>query len=312
MSIFIFLIGLAIGSFLNVMALRLLNDEDFMLERSKCPHCDGKIAWYDNIPVLSYLLLRGKCRRCAGKISIQYPTVELLTGVLFLLLWENWGASLKTFFFMFLTANLIVILITDLREKYIFDINSVPLIPLGLAYNFFCEGGQEMFISAVIGAIAGAAFFEIFSRLGLLLVGEYAFGGGDSILGAALGAWLGWKFLIAVLLISFIAQMLFGMPIILYNMYKHKEYKSLFAMGGLILSLILSASSRYLVLAGLPLVAVGIILASFVLAGACVYIVFKRMKEAHSYTFLPFGPPLIIAGFIVMFLPETVSAYLPF
>jgi len=311
-AIFIFITGLVIGSFLNVMALRLLSEENFVTERSKCPQCGEKIAWYDNIPVLSYLFLWARCRHCKAKIGLQYPVVELLTGALFVFIYLSWGLSLKTLFLMFLTANLIVITITDLKEKVIFDINSIPIIPLGLVYNFFSIGTEDMFMSAIIGAIVGAAFFEIFSRIGLLLAGEYAFGGGDTLLGAALGAWFGWKFLVVILVISLFIQVIIGVPLIFYNLHKNREYPSLLAMTGLLASLGISFASKYLVYAGRPGIAIIVTILVFALAGFCIYVIFKRMRETSSHTFLPFGPPLVVAGFIVMFFPDFIAGYIPF
>lgn len=304
---FIFVVGLIVGSFLNVMALRLLSEEDFLMKRSKCPKCQTQIKWYDNIPILSYLFLRGKCRNCGEGISIQYPIVELSTALLFLFIFINWGLSLKTAFLFFLTANLIVITITDLREKYIYDINSIPIIPLGLVYNFLNLGGENMLISAVIGAVIGAAFFEIFSRLGLVLAGEYAFGTGDTLLGAALGAWFGWKMLIAILVISMLVQVVIGIPFIIYNQLKHRDYVSMVAIGGLMVSLALSALSKKFVASGDEMTALGIILLTFILAGISVFVIFKKMREKENHTFMPFGPPLVIAAFIVMFFEEWIS-----
>lgn len=307
-NIFVFIFGLAIGSFLNVVALRLLKGEDFVFQRSKCPECGEKIAWYDNIPILSYILLGAKCRHCKKGISFQYPIVELLTGILFVSIYINWGISLKTLFLLILTSCLIIVTITDLREKVIFDITSIPLIPLGLIYSY-TEG---MLVPAIIGAIIGAAFFEIFSRIGLLVAGEYAFGGGDTILGAALGAWFGWKFFIAILVISLFIQVIAGIPIIVYNMYKNKDYSSIFALVGLFIALILAFFSRHLVYAGQPHIGILMILTSFIVAGIGVYVIFKRMRETQNHTFLPFGPPLVVAAFIVMFWGDKVAGYLPF
>jgi len=312
-------IGLAIGSFLNVVALRLLAGKDFVKGRSKCPKCENLIAWCDNIPVLSYILLRGKCRNCGEKISLQYPIVELIATVIM------FGFTLKTLFFLFLICNLIVITITDLKEQYIFDINSMPLIPIGLVYNFFDIGNNsagtlkvlgitfnDVFISAVIGAILGVAFFEILSRVGLLLAGEYAFGTGDSILGAALGAWFGWKFMIIILIISFLSQLVVGVPIITYNMFKAKDKQSLWAMATLVLALGLTFLGRYFTYAGKPFIALSIIFLSLALAGGSIFVILKRTRERQSHTFLPFGPSLVIGGFLVMFFSEKLLSYLPF
>lgn len=311
-SFFVFITGLMVGSFLNVMALRLLREEDFVFERSKCLKCGEKIAWYDNIPLLSYLLLMGKCRHCGKHISIQYPIVELSTALMFLFIYLNWGFSLQTLFLIFLSANLIVITLTDLREKVIYDINSIPIIPLGLVYNFFNIGAEDMFVSAVIGAVAGAAFFEIFSKLGHLLAGEYAFGGGDTLLGAAFGAWFGWKLLIAILFISLLVQVIVGVPIIFYNMYKKREHKSIAAMVGLFIALAASFSVKYIAVKAELLLVLAVVLVIFSVAGVCIYTIFKRMREAQNHTFLPFGPPMVAAAFIVMFMGDPILQYLPY
>jgi len=318
-------IGLTIGSFLNVVALRLLAGKDFIKGRSMCPKCENLIAWYDNIPVLSYILLRGKCRKCKEKISIQYPIVELLTGALFIAVVGVFGFTLKTLFLLILTCNLIVLTITDLKEQYIFDINSVPLIPLGLIYNFFDIGNNsvgtlkvlgltvnDVFITALIGAVIGAAFFEIFSRVGLLLAGEYAFGAGDSILAAAFGAWFGWKLIIIILVLSFLSQMVIGVPIIVYNMHKSKDFQSLWAMGGLFFAVGLTFIGRHYTFTGKPFIALGVILLSFLVAGISIFVILKRTRERQSYTFLPFGPALVVAGFLVMFFSEKLLTFLPY
>lgn len=318
-------IGLTIGSFLNVVALRLLSEKDFIKGRSKCPKCENLIAWYDNIPVLSYILLLGKCRKCGEKISLQYPIVEIFTGGIFIATVSVFGFTIKTFFLLVLACNLIVMTITDLKEKYIFDINSIPLIPIGLVYNFFDIGNNsvgtlkvlginfnDVFISAIIGAVIGAAFFEIFSRIGLLLVGEYAFGAGDSLLGAALGAWFGWKLMIVILALSFLSQLVVGLPIISYNMYKSKDHQSLWAVGALFVAVGLTFLGRYYTAAGETFIALGVILLSFVVAGVSIFIILKNTRERQSHTFLPFGPALVIGGFLVMFFSGYFLSYLPF
>lgn len=323
--ILIFVVGLVIGSFLNVVAIRLLKDENFISERSKCPSCNTQIAWYDNIPLISFILLLRKCRHCKVPISFQYPLVELVTALLFVATYYYWGLSLKTAFLLILVTNLIVITLTDLKEKVIFDMNSVPIIPIGLIYNYFNIGGNsletvtymgfsfnDVFISALLGALLGAAFFEVFSRLGYVFSGEYAFGGGDTILGAALGAWFGWQGVIVVLVLSLLLQVIIGVPLILNNLIKIKEYKSLCAMGGLLVSLILSIIGRTLTYSEHFSIAVFLILGSFAIGGVSVYVIFSRLKETQNYTFMPFGPPLVIAGLLVMFFGDKLVQYLPF
>lgn len=316
--------GLLIGSFLNVVALRLLSEESIVFPRSKCPKCQKQIAWYDNIPVISYVfLLRGKCRNCKAPISIQYPIVELITSALFVAIAVAFGFTLKTLFLLVLTCALIVITLTDLKEKVIFDITSIPLIPIGLVYTFFDIGNSglgtvkiplagigatltlnEIFISAIIGSIVGAAFFEIFSRLGILIVGERAFGEGDTIIAAALGAWFGWKAILIIIAISFIFQLIVGIPVILNNMYKDKDYKSIIFTFILLLTLVIPYIGRALGISNSFAGAMIILLLSFGLALVSVIVILQKAKERQSFTFLPFGPALVFGGFVVMFWGE--------
>ena len=320
----VFIFGLCIGSFLNVLALRLLSEESLMT-RSKCPKCSEKIVWYTNIPVLSYIFLGGKCKNCKKRISIQYPLVELATAILFLAVFLRSGFSLQSAFLMILISSLVVITLTDIKEKVIFDITVTPLILFGLIYNFFDMGNSasgttsiplqgigttltlnSVFISAIIGAIGGAAFFEIFSRMGLLLLGEYAFGGGDTLIAAALGAYFGWKGMIVILVLSFLFQLLIGVPVILNNMYKDNDYKSIVAMGILLLSVAVPYAGKLL---GLTNDLTGALLTTFVsfgMAGYGIFVILKRTKERQNFTFLPFGPALVFGGIVVMFWGQKI------
>lgn len=321
------ILGLIIGSFLNVVALRLMSEESILFPGSHCTKCDKKINWYDNLPVLSYLFLGGKCRFCKEPISIQYPIVELVTSLFFLAIVFVFGITLKSLFLMILVSFMTVITITDLKEQLIYDVTSFPLIPLGLIYNFFDIGkmnsgvltfhlagiGQtihlpEIFVSAVIGAIVGALFFELFSRLGLLLVGEYAFGGGDSVIAAGFGAWFGWKYLVAIIVLSFIFQVLIGIPIILHNMFKDKDYKSLISMAMLFLSLAIPFVSNSLGLSNSVWGAIITLILAFGLALVGVVIILQRAKQRQSYTFIPFGPALVFGTVIMMFFGQYILA----
>jgi leader peptidase (prepilin peptidase)/N-methyltransferase len=320
-----FIFGLIIGSFLNVVSLRLLKGENFIRGRSRCPVCNNLINWYDNIPIISFLILRGKCRSCGVAISIQYPVAEIVTGILFVLVYHLKGLSLDTFFTLILISNFVVLTITDIKEKFIFDLNTIPIIPLGLVYNFFDIGNvshntvkyfgisfQEIFISALLGAVIGAVFFEVFSNLGRIFTGEYAFGGGDTILGSGLGAWFGWKFLIVIIILGLFFQLIFGIPIIIANLYKSREYQSLYAMAGMFVALIMSLTGRAFTYSGHATLALIIILLSFMLTGISIFILFKRMRETKNYTFLPFGPPLVAGALVIVFFGEKISGLLSF
>jgi leader peptidase (prepilin peptidase)/N-methyltransferase len=135
-EIFIFIFGLIIGSFLNCVIYRLETKKSFLRGRSFCPKCKQQLAWYDLIPVLSYFILAAKCRYCKKKISVQYPLVELATGVLFVAL-ANFDHFFQTFYFFIIISFLVVIFVYDLKSYIIPDKVVLPAIALALAYNLF-------------------------------------------------------------------------------------------------------------------------------------------------------------------------------
>ncbi len=332
-SSIVFLVGLMIGSFLNVVALRLLWDESFVLPRSKCPKCKTEIKWYDNIPVLSYIILKAKCRHCKEHISIQYPIVELFTGIMFLLVYLTWGLTFKSLFLIVLVCLLIVSTITDFKEQVIYDIVSYPLVPLGLLYNYFDIGNaggsmlriplnglgftvnfQEAFVSALIGTIIGASIFTSLTFIFKHIIKEQeAFGLGDSILMAGLGAWFGWKLLLVILVLSLLVQFAVGLPCIVYNMYKDKDFKSLVYLGLLLFSAALPPLGTVLKITQNPFGALFVTLLAFGVAIKSILVIFERMKERQRFTVLPLGPAIVLAGFVVMFFGQQIlSKYLSF
>jgi len=214
--------GLLIGSFLNVVILRFpqqLKDgwqhdsRDFLgLEpqptepvtlskpRSRCPGCGVAIKAHHNIPVLSYLFLRGRCKACAAPISIQYPLVELLSGLIGAFFVYQYGLSAITFYSLALSYSLLVLTGIDLHEKLLPDQITLPLLWLGLFTNL--SGTFVPLGEAVIGAIAGYLSLWMVFWAFKLITGKEGMGYGDFKLLGALGAWMGWQMLPMVILLS--------------------------------------------------------------------------------------------------------------
>ncbi|MCP4706309.1 MAG: prepilin peptidase, partial [candidate division Zixibacteria bacterium] len=134
--ILVFVVGLSIGSFLNVLIYRLPREKKFVFGRSFCPLCKKPIKFYDNIPVLSYLILLGKCRSCKTKISIRYPLVELLNGLAWLFFFIQYSISYNFLIFAFLSSALIVIFFVDIDFQIIPDLITLPGMVLGLGVSF--------------------------------------------------------------------------------------------------------------------------------------------------------------------------------
>jgi leader peptidase (prepilin peptidase) / N-methyltransferase len=183
-------LGLLIGSFLNVVIVRLPRRKSIVYPPSNCVSCKKPIAWYDNIPFLSYLILRGRCRKCGKKISIRYWIVETLTALLFFAVFKKfgWGPLLFVREWPFV-AILIAITFIDLRHRIIPDQLSLGGLVLGLSTAHFVPGFG--LTSAFIGAASGFGIFYLFAWLYFKFAKRDGLGGGDIKLLAMLGAFLG-------------------------------------------------------------------------------------------------------------------------
>jgi len=201
--------GLLLGSFLNVCAWRWPQEESVVAPRSRCPSCDTLIAWYDNIPVLSWLLLRGRCRHCANPVSIQYPLVELTTGLIWAGMFWRVGPQPEAIRGAVLLTILLGIALTDARFYIIPDEFSIGGAVLGVALAFL-PGGLT-WQASLIGAATG--FFLLW---GVAVAGTWAFkkdamGGGDIKMMAMLGAFLGLPgVLLTLFLGALVGSVVFG------------------------------------------------------------------------------------------------------
>jgi len=224
-------LGLLVGSFLNVVILRLprrmewewkrdarevLEEPELydppppgiVVERSHCPHCGHQLSWYENIPVFSWLALRGKCRSCRAPISIQYPLVELLTALLCTLCvwqfgfgWQGFGACLLTCFLVALSG-------IDLRTQLLPDALTLPLMWLGLVASL-----DNLYMPAkpaLLGAIAGYASLWSVWWVFKQVTGKEGMGHGDFKLLAALGAWVGLAGVLPIILLSSVVGVVVG------------------------------------------------------------------------------------------------------
>jgi len=202
-GIIVFIFGLAVGSFLNVCIYRLPLRKSIVFPPSHCPKCGKRIKVYDNIPVLSYILLRGKCRFCKEQISLIYPAVELLSGLIFLSLFFWYGLNWEFASRLFLFTGLMVIFFIDLKHQLIPDVITLPGIAAGLIFSLLSK--SPSFVDSVIGLISGGGLFYLVALAGDKIFKKESMGGGDIKLAAMLGAFLGWQ---KILLVFFLASFL--------------------------------------------------------------------------------------------------------
>jgi leader peptidase (prepilin peptidase)/N-methyltransferase len=200
LNVFAFIFGAVVGSFLNVCIFRLPTHVSIVQPLSQCPHCQHAIRFYDNIPLISFIVLRGKCRDCGGKISWRYPLVELLTALLSLFLFLKFGLTLIFLIFFIFTAVLIVITFIDLDHQIIPDVLTLPGIPVFFLLAIFVV--KIPWLEALIGLLIGGGVLFAIAFVYELITKREGMGGGDIKLLAMIGGFLGWKSLIFVLLVS--------------------------------------------------------------------------------------------------------------
>ena len=198
--IFLTSVGAAIGSFLNVLIFRIPEGQSIVLPSSHCQNCGHAIRFYDNIPIISYLILRGECRDCHEKISVQYPVVEAVTALMSLLLLLKFGLSFKYLSSFIFTCALIVITFIDLRHQIIPDVISLPGIPV---FFFLAVFFMNLTVwDSLLGILIGGGCLFAIAFLYEIITKREGMGGGDIKLLAMLGAFLGWKSLFFILFVS--------------------------------------------------------------------------------------------------------------
>ena len=204
-------LGLAIGSFLNVVIHRLPRSQSLVSPGSRCPSCGYALGAADNVPVLSYIFLGGRCRKCRTRISIRYPVVELITGALFVGFYFVFGwTGLLAVRLLFVSA-MIALFAIDLEHHLLPDAITLPGIAVGLIASAFLPPG---FVSALIGTLLGGGVLWAVGEAYYRYSGQEGMGGGDVKMLAMIGAFLGWQQVIVTLIFSSIAGSIIGLLVI--------------------------------------------------------------------------------------------------
>ena len=192
-------LGLCVGSFLNVCIYRLPRRESLMWPGSHCTTCNRTLSWYENVPVVSWMVLRGRCRTCGTRISWMYPTVEFVTGLTFLAAYLLYGFTPTAGVRVLLACALIVLFVTDLQHKILPNVITVPGIAVGFLFSLFLPPGwQDSLIGIVVGGGTLFAIAEAYYRVR----GQEGLGMGDVKLLGMIGAFLGWKLVLLTLVLA--------------------------------------------------------------------------------------------------------------
>ncbi len=208
-----FIAGACIGSFLNVCIARIPRADSLISPGSNCPACHHPIRFYDNIPILSYIWLRGKCRHCSQPISLRYPMVEALTGLMAAVVIIYFGLSVDALIYFILICAFIIVIYIDLDHQIIPDSISLPGIPIGFAASFFLD--RLSYIDSIIGILLGGGLLFAIAWGYYLITRKEGMGGGDIKLLAMIGAFLGWQGVCFTIFVASVTGTLIGVLLML-------------------------------------------------------------------------------------------------
>lgn len=193
------LVGLCIGSFLNVCAYRLPVGESVVHPRSRCTSCGRMLTWFDNLPVVSWVVLGGRCRTCRKPVSWMYPAVEISTALVFVVTYLTYGLTLLSLVRVIFGCALIVLFVTDLQHKILPNVITLPGIVIGLVCSVFLPPG---WVSSLIGILVGGGVLFAIAEVYYRVRGQEGLGMGDVKLLAMIGAFLGWKLVLLTLVFA--------------------------------------------------------------------------------------------------------------
>jgi leader peptidase (prepilin peptidase) / N-methyltransferase len=214
------LLGAIAGSFLNVCILRLPARESIVRPRSRCPRCQRRLRWYENLPIVSWIALRGRCAGCGGQISAMYPLVELGTAVAFVAAWHAFGATPLLASRLFLLAALIVLAVTDLRERLLPNAITLTGIVAGLAFSLVAPPGIR---GALAGVIVGGLVPFLVAEVYYRVRGEEGLGLGDVKMLGMVGAFLGAPLALFTLFLASLLGVLVGVPLVVIK--RNRRYQ---------------------------------------------------------------------------------------
>jgi leader peptidase (prepilin peptidase)/N-methyltransferase len=207
-QILVFLLGCCLGSFYNVVIHRLPRGMSLVRPASHCPVCLHPVSFYDNLPVISYLVLMGRCRRCKAHISPRYPLVEILTGGLAVLLFRKYGLHQQVFIEFFFVSLLIIITFIDLDTYTVPDVLSLSGIVAGFAFSFFSF--RLSWMESLLGIVLGGGLFYLIAVGYQAVRKQEGLGGGDIKLLGMIGAFVGWSGVVFTILVASVAGVLVG------------------------------------------------------------------------------------------------------
>lgn len=234
-QVMIFWLGAAIGSFLNVVVYRVPAGLSVIWPPSRCPKCLHQLGMGENIPILGWLLLRGKCRHCRTPISRRYPTIEAITAIIFVVVYNCFGLSIQTLGYSLLMCWLLALTLIDLDTMTLPNSLTQSGLVLGLVFQFIAGfldsnhsiiGSREYLIQGILAMVMGIWIYDAIQLMGSLMMGQLAQGGGDAKLMAMVGAWTSWKVVLLAGALSSALALVGFVAVAAYSTLKHGGIKA--------------------------------------------------------------------------------------
>ena len=210
--VFMLAMGLAVGSFLNVCIYRLPRHESLLYPASHCPSCHRSLSWFENLPLVSWLVLRGRCRTCRTSIGVQYPLVEAITGAVFVAAFFIYGWTPLLAARLLFACAMIVLFVIDLHHRILPNVITLPGVVIGLVISVFLPPGWR---SSLIGLIAGGGVLFAIGEAYYRTRGYEGLGMGDVKMLAMIGAFLGWPLMLVTLVLASFAGSAVGIGMLI-------------------------------------------------------------------------------------------------
>ncbi|KMT21329.1 prepilin peptidase [Clostridium cylindrosporum] len=230
-GVFVFIIGSILGSFFNLCIFRIPSEESIVFPPSNCPKCKSNIKKYDLIPIISYLILRGKCRNCSEKVSIQYPLIELLTGILFTIIYLYFGFSVELFLYLVLVSVLIITSVIDINTGYIYERVSLVGIIAGVVFIVYKYISSGEMLTYILGGVAAGGIIAIIILL------TNGMGWGDAEVAFLCGLFLGLSSSILMIFLSIVLGGIGASILLVFGKKSRKDaipFAPYISIGGLI------------------------------------------------------------------------------
>lgn len=221
LTFLILIMGLCWGSFLNVLIVRSLNGESVLAPASKCPACNNKLLWWQNIPIISYIILKGKCYFCKEHISLQYPIIELCGGIIFLFALNHFPSLFDGIAAIIIISMFLTMSVTDIKEQKISKRQAIAVLLAGILFN------RYNIMNSILGFLIGAVGIFILSRLGYKLFKRELFGYGDIYLIGALGSVVGLDRMILYLIYALFIELILIIPNYIVTLIERDKFETL-------------------------------------------------------------------------------------